>query len=235
MVKKQMELAKFTDEYLKAYLKKLTDGEETKMELTKFSQWMLDIGEGNTEPTARDDESEPSWIQIPDEYLLRTLGDKVSYIVDSVYSNLAENYMDLTYLKERAILTPTNDIVDTINNHVVSFIPSDEKQNLSCDSIAKTENIHEKQHLYPVEFINSLNGNNFPQHKLSLKKGFPVMLLHNLNQPEGLCNGPRLIVTAIGDTIIEGQIMTGTHAGKNILISRIALTLKNNRWPFVLQ
>jgi ATP-dependent DNA helicase PIF1 len=61
------------------------------------------------------------------------------------------------------------------------------------------------------------------------------MLLRNLNQPEGLCNGPRLIVTAIGDTIIEGQIMTGTHAGKNILISRIALTLKNNRWPFVLQ
>jgi ATP-dependent DNA helicase PIF1 len=29
--------------------------------------------------------------------------------------------------------------------------------------------------------------------------------------------------------------MTETHKGKNVLIPRIALTLKNNRWPFVLQ
>jgi hypothetical protein len=55
---------------------------------------MLDIGEGNIESIARDGESKPSWIQIPDEYLLRTLGDKVSYIVDSVYPNLTKNYMD---------------------------------------------------------------------------------------------------------------------------------------------
>jgi hypothetical protein len=71
-----------------------TPNEETKMELAKFSQWMLDIGEGNIESIARDGESKPSWIQIPDEYLLRTLGDKVSYIVDSVYPNLTKNYMD---------------------------------------------------------------------------------------------------------------------------------------------
>jgi ATP-dependent DNA helicase PIF1 len=38
-----------------------------------------------------------------------------------------------------------------------------------------------------------------------------------------------------GDMVIEGQIMTETHKGKNVLIPRIALTLKNNRWPFVLQ
>jgi ATP-dependent DNA helicase PIF1 len=61
------------------------------------------------------------------------------------------------------------------------------------------------------------------------------MLLHNLNQAEGFCNGTQLIVTALGDTIIEGQIMTKTHASKNSLILRIALTLKNNRWSFVLQ
>jgi hypothetical protein len=199
--------------------------EESKMKLARFSQWMFDIGEGNIEPTTKDGESEPSWIEIADEYLLRTSGDKVSYIVDVVYPNLAENYMDLTYLKEQAILTPTNDIVDTINNHIVSLIPSDEKQYLSCDSIAKTPNTHDSYDLlYPVEFLNSLNGNNFPQHKLSLKKGVPVMLLRNLNQAEELCNGTRLIVTALGDTIIEGQIMTGTHRGKNILIPRIAHT-----------
>jgi ATP-dependent DNA helicase PIF1 len=64
--------------------------------------------------------------------------------------------------------------------------------------------------LYPIEFLNSIDGNNFPQHKLLLKKGVPIMLLRNLNQSEGLCNGTRLIITALGDMILEAQIITGT-------------------------
>jgi hypothetical protein len=41
------------------------------------------------------------------------------------------------------------------------------------------------------------------------------MLLRNLSQSEGLCNGTRLIITALGDMIIEAQIMTGTHRQKS--------------------
>jgi hypothetical protein len=40
------------------------------------------------------------------------------------------------------------------------------------------------------------------------------MLLRNLNQAEGLCNRSRLIITILGDMVIEGQIMSGTHKGK---------------------
>jgi hypothetical protein len=35
--------------------------------------------------------------------------------------------------------------------------------------------------------------------------------------------------------VIEGQIMTRTHKGKCVIIPRIALTLKNNKYPFILQ
>jgi ATP-dependent DNA helicase PIF1 len=144
--------------------------------------------------------------------------------------------MDLEYLRERAILTPTNDITDTINNHIVSLIPDEEKEYLSCDSVIKAPNTHDSYDLlYPVEFLNSLGGNNFPQHKLCLKKGVPIMLLRNLNQAEGLCNGTRLVITVLGDMIIEGQIMSGSHQGKTVLIPRISLILKNNKLPFVLQ
>jgi hypothetical protein len=51
------------------------------MELARFSQWILDIGEGNIECTTKDGESEPSWIEIQDESLLKTSGDKVSRLV----------------------------------------------------------------------------------------------------------------------------------------------------------
>jgi ATP-dependent DNA helicase PIF1 len=61
------------------------------------------------------------------------------------------------------------------------------------------------------------------------------MLLRNLNQAEGLCNGTRLIIKVLGDMIIEGEIMTVTHKGKTVFIPRILLTLKNNKLPFVLQ
>ena len=39
----------------------------------------------------------------------------------------------------------------------------------------------------------------------------------------------------MGDKVIEGQIMTSTHKSKIVIIPRISLTLKNTRWPFVLQ
>jgi hypothetical protein len=39
----------------------------------------------------------------------------------------------------------------------------------------------------------------------------------NINQSEGLCNGMRLIIIALGDMVIEGQLITGTYQGKKFL------------------
>jgi hypothetical protein len=209
---------------------------ESRMELVRFSRWMLDVGEGNIESRTKEGESEPSWIEIPDEFLLNATSDKVSCITNIVYPELTSKYMDLEYLKERAILTPTNDVADMINNEIASLIPEQEKQYLRCDTVVKAPNTHDSYDLlYPVEFLNSLNGNNFPPHKLCLKRGVLVMLLCNLNQSEGLCNGTRLIITILADMVIEGQIMSGTYKDKSVLIPRIALTLKNYKLPFVLQ
>jgi hypothetical protein len=55
------------------------------------------------------------------------------------------------------------------------------------------------------------------------------MLLRNINQSEGLCNGTRLIITALADMIIEAQIMTGTHKGKTVLIPCICFIMKNTK------
>ncbi|XP_035816177.1 uncharacterized protein [Zea mays] len=135
-------------------------------------------------------------------------GGSRSEIVNAAIIN-SPLWSHLEYLKDRAILTPTNDIVDSINEYIVSLIPEETKEYLSCDKVIKD--------------------------RIVLKKGTPIMLLRNLNQSEGLCNGTRLIITSLGDKVIEGQIMTSTHKSKIVIIPRISLTLKNTRWPFVLQ
>ncbi|UYV60604.1 hypothetical protein LAZ67_1001642 [Cordylochernes scorpioides] len=49
---------------------------------------------------------------------------------------------------------------------------------------------------YPTEFLNSLDLPGMPMHILSLKIGYPIILLRNIN-PSRLCNGTRLSVKNI--------------------------------------
>ncbi|GJV52705.1 septin and tuftelin-interacting protein 1 homolog 1 [Tanacetum coccineum] len=53
-----------------------------------------------------------------------------------------------------------------------------------------------------------------PNHMLALKVGVPVILLRNIDQPNGLCNGTRLQVLILTRTSISAQIINGTHFGK---------------------
>jgi ATP-dependent DNA helicase PIF1 len=214
---------------------RLSASNVTEEEEKEFNTWLLDIGDGNIKATAEEKE-EPCWITIPHEYLVLPEDDKISCIVNTTFSDLHTNYVDAQYIKDWVVLTPTNDIADTINSHIVSVIPDEAKQYLSSDRIVKAPNTHYSYDLlYPIEFLHMLNANNFPHHELILKKGVMVMLLRNINQYEGLCNGTRLIITTLGDMIIEGQLITRTYQGKNVLIPWISLTLKTTKWPFILE
>jgi hypothetical protein len=93
-----------------------------KNKITEFSTWLLDIDDGNIKTIVKKKEEEPCWITIPHEYLLLPKHDKISCIVSTTFSDLQTNYADAQYIKDRAILTPTNDIADTINSHIVSVM-----------------------------------------------------------------------------------------------------------------
>jgi ATP-dependent DNA helicase PIF1 len=49
----------------------------------------------------------------------------------------------------------------------------------------------------PEESLNKMDFPGFPEHKLLLAVGMPIMLLRNLNIPQGLCNGTRLMITRL--------------------------------------
>ena len=79
--------------------------------------------------------------------------------------------------------------------------------------------------MYPTEFLNSLKFPGIPNHELRLKVGLPVMLLRNINQSAGLCNGTRMTITQLGNKYIEAKIITETQVGqKNIHTSNHNVT-----------
>lgn len=143
-------------------------------------------------------------------------------------------FSDPAYLCKRAILTSTNDTADDVNLYTLGLVPGESREYLSYDTISKSSDATaDGDLLYPGEFLNSLEFNGFPQH--SLKVGVPIMLLRNLSQSDGLCNGTRLIVTNLGATVIEASIITGANVGDTVYIPRIALLAKKTKLPFVLQ
>ncbi|XP_055960633.1 uncharacterized protein LOC130015109 [Mercurialis annua] len=191
-----------------------------------FSEWLLAIGDGrlkNRQIKIFDEEN--NWIAIPSKFLIDYNDDSIYSIISYVYLDFRNNYSNSEYLRERAIVCPRNEVVDNINLAMLKLVPEQEKIYYSYDCICKSApNIEELQLLYPVDFLNTLNFNGFPQHELHLKIKTSIMLLRNLNPAIGLCNGTRLLIVQLGIRVIEAQIITGSFAGDRVFIPRIVLS-----------
>ncbi|XP_065637598.1 uncharacterized protein LOC112016756 [Quercus suber] len=173
---------------------------------------------------------------IPSDLLIDVGDDPIQSIVTATYPNLHSNYADGKYLEERSILAPTNDVVNEINDYIIDLLASNEETYLSADSICKASRyIQNEDVLYPVEFLNSLKFPGIPNHRLCLKVGLPVMLLRNINQSAGLCNGTQLVVTQLSKWVIKAKVITGSHVGNKVFIPRIVLSPSDTKWPFVLK
>ncbi|XP_074109302.1 uncharacterized protein LOC141534058 [Cotesia typhae] len=185
----------------------------------EFSKILIDIGNGEIpEDEGRIKLSYINCQNIPD---LITLTDKIYPNIDKAGDNCS------SWLKERAILTPTNEKVDCINNFLLEKLPTEPVKYQSVDKVLEDE---EAVH-YPVEILHTLNPPGIPSHVLQLKVGTPIMLLRNLNPPK-LCNGTRLQVKALHKNIIEAMIFTGKYEGETVFIPRIPLIPSNYHFEF---
>ena len=212
----------------------LTD--EARAKCSEFAQWVLDIGNGAIPLHAREGEESASWMFMPSDLVLLPESDNLSAAFDSVYDGFFFKYANRDYLAQRAIVCPTNTVVDELNDAVIKRVPGVARTYLSCDSISKsTDHVGDADLLYPPEFLNSITASNFPQHSLSLKLGVPVMLLRNINQSIGLCNGTHLIITRLGDRVLEGEVITGSNKGARVCIPRIVLNSIGLKYPFTLR
>lgn len=125
-----------------------------------------------------------------------------------------------------------NKKTEDLNDKVMSRMAGEEHVLLSADSTAPGD---DAGFLYPAECLNTLTMPGLPLHELRVETGAVVMLLRNLDQGSGLCNGTRLIVTAVHANILECMIIKGDFLGNRVMIPRITLQPSDSRFPFTLR
>ncbi len=185
-----------------------------------FVDWLLCLGNNELETIDED------YIKCPDMMVLPPADTQA--MVMAIYPRLHKGQATNEYLHECVILAFRNKEVLLINAMVLSYLPGAQVNFLNADSAEDTE----VANTYPSKFLNTLEVSGMPSHKLLLKIGAPVILLHNLDPLARLCNGTRLIVRRFMMQVVEVEIITRKGAGNVAFIPRIKFISDNNGLPF---
>jgi hypothetical protein len=191
---------------------------------------VLNVGDGNLLAIAEEEGVDPDWIKIPSHMRLPAEDCSLRGLIQTIYPDHQCHSGDAMYLMQRNILAPKNIDVDEVNNAILESLFEESHMYLSTNSLTPTEegaNVAARvsmDSLYPVEFLNTLQFSGITNHKLELKVGVPILLLHNFNQSIGLCNGTRLIVKRLGQRVIEAKIITRNNVSKRVFIPHIIMS-----------
>ena len=202
---------------------KLTINMRLKPDEVGFANYLLQLGNGTTpvHPEIGED-----MVKVPNEYLVHSTDE----LIDKVFPQLENGYVDKYFISHQAILTPLNDNVDKLNEVIMAV---SWRRYLSADSVADED----MANTYPTDFLNSVTLSGMPPHVMTLKVGAPVMLLHNLRAGPGygLLNGTRMIVLTLGQRVVEVEISSGVNRGNRILIPHITIAPSDTELPFTLK
>jgi len=187
---------------------------QTTSQLNQFAEFLIKLGEGvipNVKNARYADD-----IQLPTK-ISQNVDE--SELIHKTFPDMTVKFNDMNYMTTRAILTPKNKDVDFINDLASKLFPGISQTYLSADSVT----CEKQRRRYPIEFLNNIISAAVPPHKLCLKIHQPIILLRNLNQDEGLCNGTRLIVKELHRNFICVQMYKGANQNKIFYLPRLAI------------
>jgi len=140
-----------------------------------FAEYLLRIGNG-TEKTFGD-----NYVQLPDDIIMewRQNSNKnankissedipIDNLIKQVFPKLKANCTSADYMRERAILSTTNEHVDAMNAIMIEMFTGDEKVYYSFNSADD-----DTRNNYPLDFLNSIIPSGLPPHELKIKKRLP--------------------------------------------------------------
>jgi ATP-dependent DNA helicase PIF1 len=146
---------------------------------------------------------------------------------------------NISFFRDRAILTIKNDTVADINVRILTRLIGETRvydiiNSISFDTMKKSS----KSDIF-IEFLRAQNPSGLPPARLELKIGAPVICFRNLFLRKGLYNDTRIIISKLREYSIKVKIISGQFYGKNRIIPRITFTAdmgegawKHNRKQF---
>ncbi|KAI5407159.1 hypothetical protein KIW84_053420 [Lathyrus oleraceus] len=112
----------------------------------EFAEFLIRIGDG-VEPTKPDD-----MVRLPLHIAIPWEGEhSIQVLIQHIFPNLELHGWDAPYMVQRAILTPTNDDVQKLNDMIINQFPGEEHNLLSFDEVEG-----DNHNLYQQEFLNSI-------------------------------------------------------------------------------
>src|ERR1044072_6296576 len=93
-------------------------GAQDHTHVKKFADWILNIGndESNMNGDGKMD------IEIPIDLLITDPVEPLIQLIDFAYPDLAINLANPIFWEQRAILAPTDESVDKVNQYILSYI-----------------------------------------------------------------------------------------------------------------
>ncbi|KAL3618546.1 hypothetical protein CASFOL_037628 [Castilleja foliolosa] len=71
--------------------------------------------------------------------LIQDNGDPIDSLAQVIYPNIEERIEDLKYLQNRAILAPTLDVVDAVNEYMIENMSGDYHKYFSSNTVCKSD------------------------------------------------------------------------------------------------
>jgi ATP-dependent DNA helicase PIF1 len=131
---------------------------------------------------------------------------------------------NISFFRDRAILTTKNDTVADINVRILTRLTGETRVYDTINSINFNTIKKGNRPDISIEFLRAQNPSGLPPARLELKIGAPVICLRNLFPRKKLCNGTRMIITKLREYSIKVKIIGGQFHGEDRVIPRITLT-----------
>jgi ATP-dependent DNA helicase PIF1 len=148
----------------------------------------------------------------------------VEELKKKVFPSLRIHFKDHSWLFERVLMAPRNEIVKKVNDQLLQELPGVSKIYQFIDTVIDQDQANQCS----TNFFNSLDPPGMLSHNLFLKIRATIMHLRYLAAPR-LCNGTCLCVISMMPHVIEAVIMTGCEK-RNMVIPIIPLIA--NDMPF---
>jgi len=139
--------------------------------------------------------------------------------------------MNCEYLRDRAIMSCTNDIIQACNQRIVELLPGEA---VKCESTYRFVNENDNLR-HDIGSLACVNPSGLPPHLLHLKVGTCIILIRNLSIRDGHCNGTRYIILSLTKRCIWARKLNCSDDREDpkneIFIPRIPLHSKESDYP----